>query len=572
MRGSWRPDRALTRRLNRLFGAENRDHGALAILAAFFLTVLVFAAALSLDITGRVAEARRDQAAADLAALDAARGVSLVTSQASIASAAQASALRNNINATVSGYAVTATAGTVVAGVFTPCVLSTCPSPNAVKVSVTTPYNDWIGRSHSELTRSAVAQLVSQTVTSCTPPSCTSTVQTASTAQFSIGSTLAEVQVGLGALSTNISAVGYQGLVSGQVTLGQLATQLGFSALSADQVLASNVTAATLMSAAAALLGTSNPAYVNLSNVAGVMAANATFGGSSNKINIGQALGLQQGNGVGLATNVNLLQLVDGGIQLANQQAGISANLSVTGLSPLADASFSVTAIVPPTISEPPNGLIGTTATNTQVTVLLTVDMNVSVTGILGLVAVHLPLTLTLGGATGTLTGIDCDDGVVKDLKLGSTFNDVNATVGAGTFSAVLGTIAGTIGGGATITSNPVSTATVSNSANFVTGSDTPVSVNSSLNAATTNVTSTLTLGSLSLSLLNAAVDTALNSTLTPLVSAIGSTLATLPVGVNVGNADYLGIQAACSVSGYANGLNSSGGSTTVISQPQLVQ
>jgi uncharacterized membrane protein len=583
---------SLLLRLRSVGGSEN-DRGALAVAAAIVLTVLVFATALSLDIAGRVSEVRRDQATADMAALTAAWQLPLLGVQSlsqvnsALTSTACTNALSNHVDCTISGYAVTATAGYYSGGTFSPCG-PVCVLPDAVKVMVTTPYNDFFGGSHSELTRTAVAQMVSNTATGYvpgvpgqpgepgydnypgepgfpgTPGTPPTPYQTLSTAQFSIGSTLAEVRAGLGSLGANLSAVGYQGLASGQVTLGWLATQLGFSTLTADQVLATNVTAGQLVSAVAGLLGPTNPAYANLSALASSMQLTTTFGGSNSKINLGQALGLQQGNGVGLGANVNLLSAVDGAIQLANTKAGIGATLGVS-LPGLTDARFSLTGITPATISEPPNGIIGTQATSTAVTVTLTVDLQVTVG--LDLVSVHLPLSLVVGGATGTLTGVDCTTAsppTVSDITVATAYNDVNATISGGSFSALDGLIGGTVTGSVPVTSAPVPTATVTTQYNWVTSTASgsgPVTVSSNLNGANANVSATLTLGSLSVVSLNAAVDTTLNSDLPTLLSSIGSALGSSSLGVNVGNADYLGIQAACAGAGWTGGTGGSGGS-----------
>ena len=93
----------------RRLGGVRRDRserGAITIVAAAFLTVLVFAAALSVDIGGRVQEIRRAQATADLAALDASRDLS---SDAATQDLAWRSALRNKVDHTKPGYVVTAT-------------------------------------------------------------------------------------------------------------------------------------------------------------------------------------------------------------------------------------------------------------------------------------------------------------------------------------------------------------------------------------------------------------------------------------------------------------------------------
>ena len=97
--------RPFVRRCGLLLGHAEGDRGVIAVLAAFLLTVTVTSAALSLDIAGRVAEVRRDQATADLAALDAARNLVLAQTLAAT------SARRNGVDNTKSGNTVTAVLG-----------------------------------------------------------------------------------------------------------------------------------------------------------------------------------------------------------------------------------------------------------------------------------------------------------------------------------------------------------------------------------------------------------------------------------------------------------------------------
>src|SRR3982074_1538572 len=86
--------RPFVRRCGLVLGHEQGERGVIAVLAALILTVTVTSAALSLDVAGRVTEVRRDQATADLAALDAVRN--LLSAQ----SIAAASAPRNGVDKT----------------------------------------------------------------------------------------------------------------------------------------------------------------------------------------------------------------------------------------------------------------------------------------------------------------------------------------------------------------------------------------------------------------------------------------------------------------------------------------
>ncbi|HEU5002637.1 MAG TPA: hypothetical protein VFW71_07660 [Actinomycetota bacterium] len=514
--GAW-----LARRFRYALRGPDGERGVIAILAAMLLTVMILGTAFAVDITGRVMELRRDQAAADLGALDASWGIQAGTYQ----TLAYASALRNGVDHTKSRTTVSAQLATYANG---NCTVGGV-SPNAVQVAVTTPYDDFFGASHSELTRYACAT-------------------NSGKAQFSVGTTLVDVNVGLNALGTSgsLGLVGYQGLASGNITLGALATQLGFGALSPDQVLAQNVTVGQLLSASSGLLNASgNPtAAAQLSLLA--TAVNLASHGSST-VNLGKVLNLQQGNGVGLGTGVNLLQLIEGGVQLANQNAGIALGLNASLLG-LTSISTNVTAIVPPTMSA--YGPVGISATNTQATVSLTIGFNVSVG--LSLFSVTLPINLTLGGATGTLTAIDCTSANPTDIKLGTWFLPVNTTISGGTIK-LLGLNVATTGGTVAIPNSSTSGTQVNEPTNFNfippgntpnPSLPTPVSVSSTLGTPT--VALTITPLGLPIALTTAVLDPLVGTLVSNVVNAIGPALGA-SIGANVDTADYLGNKASCS-------------------------
>jgi uncharacterized membrane protein len=495
----------------------------MAVLAAIVLTLMITATAFSVDTMGRVMGNRQDQATADLAALDSSWGLASCTTQ----SLATASAARNGVITTAKDVSVVATPGTYTNGSFSP---SACGS-GAVKVTVSSPYNDFFGGTFSQLSRSAIAT-------------------DSGKAQFSVGATLIDVKAGLGPFgSANLALVGYQGLASGNVTLGALATQLGFSALTPDQVLASSVTVGQLLTASAGLLTSSG----NPTAAAALTTLVGGFGGSfnsTNTITLGQALDLQQGTGVGLGTGINLLQMVQGGIQLANQKAGISLGLSASALG-LASVSASLSALVPATMS--PYGPIGVSATNTQVTVNVTVGVSV-----LGLVTVDVPLTITLGGAAGTLTGINCTSGSPTSITVAATLNAASVSVNDAGI-AVIGLTVASATGGVSVTNSTSPTETLTEPTNFVfnppnnsvlNASPTPQTI--SISATGAQTTSNLSLSVLGLpllvsgALLNSTLNSALLSAVPTIVNNISSVVGGL--GINVDSADYLGNKAACSI------------------------
>jgi uncharacterized membrane protein len=455
-----------------------------------------------------VAEVRRDQATADLAALDAARNL------AAVQTLAAASARRNGVDNTKSGNTVTAVLGqlSVVNGRN---VFSAGGSNSAVKVTVSTPYNDFLGGLKGHMVASASASSTGM-------------------AGFSIGATLVDINLGLGKFGgASLALVGYNGLAAGTVTLGALATKLGLSALTPDQVLATQVTVGQIVNASAALLGATSPAYATLTALGATLAGSAR--NTANAVQLGSVLGLQSGAGVGLGAMVNLMGALSGSVQLANEKAGLSANipLSIPGV---AAASFGVTAFVPPTIAYGP---VGTTATNTAVTVNLSVDLNISLS-LLSIAAVHLPITLALGGAIGTLKAIDCTGAAPVDIRMGTAFPSLSLNVSGG-YATLLGLpIATGLMGTITVASNPVADTVLNFPTNFSNNlaANVPVSVNSNLSSTVVaNLTGSGLTGGLLAGLLNT-----LSTVVLPIVNGVLSSL-TSALGITVGNADYLGIR-----------------------------
>jgi uncharacterized membrane protein len=474
---------------------------------------MITSAALALDVAGRVTEVRRDQATADLAALDAVRNLPL----AQIVAAA--SARRNGVDNTRSGYGVTATLGEMMV-VNGQNVFAAGRAQSAVQVTVTTPYNDFLGGSMGHMVATASATNMGM-------------------AGFAVGATLVDINAGLGKFGgASLPLVGYNGLAAGTVTLGDLATKLGFAALTTDQILAHAVTVSEVVNASAALLGATSPSYASLAALGTTLAGNARNG--ANPVQLGSVLGLTPGSGVGLNSSVNLLQALVGSVQLSNTKAGLSSNFVLAGL-PLnvAGASFGVTALVPPTIVYGP---LGITATNTQVTVNLTVDLSIGGLGVLGLsvVNVHLPMTVLLGGSVGTLKAIDCTAATPVDIKLGTAFPSVSFVTGAGSAS-LLGVNLGTVTGPISIVSNSVSDAVLTFPANFSQNlvANLPVKALSNLGAsAVANMSGTGLTGLLTPPVLNTVLASAMPLLVTNILASLTTNLA-----VSVGSADYVGIR-----------------------------
>ncbi|MGH2719137.1 MAG: hypothetical protein ACRDJU_11210, partial [Actinomycetota bacterium] len=413
------PSNFVARRFQRLFGGRDGDRGVFAILAALVMTVMVFATALSIDIMGRVSSLRSDQAAADVIALDAARGIANGTWQ----TLATASALRNGVPAADVSELI---------GDWNPAtnVFQVDPTNGqSIQVTIASKYDDWFGRSTSSLSRAAVAQIAQiNSTTPCTISPCSST--TFSTAQFSIGATLAEVNAGLGRFTVaNLSAVGYQGLANGSLSLGTLATDVGVGAGTVSGILNSSVTVGSLLNGYASLLNSNGDSNAGATLTALRSVLSASYAQTLNaSFTLGQFLGITSGNGMTLGTSVSFLQLFNGVVQVANGKAGIQSNLGIAGV-----GTASVSAIMPPTVS--PIGQPGVQATNSQVTA----TMSMPSVNLLGLVSIPLSLTVNVGGATGTLSSVDGCGTVASGIHVSTAFNNATIVVSGSVNVSLLG-------------------------------------------------------------------------------------------------------------------------------------
>jgi len=152
----------------------------------------------------------------------------------------------------------------------------------------------------------------------------------------------------------------------------------------------------------------------------------------------------------------------------------------------------------------------------------------------------HLPITLTLGGAIGTLKAITCANATPTSITLGTAFPSLTLNVSGGYITLLGLPLASNILGPITVVSNGVADAVLGFPANFSSNavSNLAVSVLSSLAlTGVANLTGAGLLGSLLADLLNVV-----GGVVVPLVLGIVASLTSL-LGITVGSADYVGIR-----------------------------
>jgi uncharacterized membrane protein len=385
-------------------------------------------ASLGIDIGRYAVEKKSDQKVADLAALDAARAIGLIlnsTNQAGYDTAAQtaasASAVRNGFTANGTTSTITAVTGSV----DSTNTFVQDASASAVRVIVASRVTNQFIAGVKDIKATAVA-LVGSPI-----------------AAFSVGSTLASLDTSrsfldpvlkgwLGATGS-LSAVSYDGLASGNVSLAKLQTALlsaGYNVGTVNQLLTTDVKVRDLLTASASALGTSTAKTEINDLLAASISSTAT-------IKLNQLLNVATpSDSAVLSGTVNVYQLVTGSAELMNGSsfAAVSTGLS---LGNYGSADVSVKLISPAQIGIGP---VGTTAENAQGVVKLVLHVKTSVlTALLPTLgtAVDVTLIYNVGEAKGTLSSIVCG----ASPSIGVSVNTSSVSVTGSATAALTGTI-----------------------------------------------------------------------------------------------------------------------------------
>lgn len=375
-------------------GAERDEKGAILILATVGMVIAMIAGGLAIDLGSLAQDARQDQKVADLAALDAVRGL-----PADYTTLAQASAARNGFP-TGPGYSVTAVEGGKVSG-----TCQAVPGAGSACVTVTSPHrNDFpfLG-GRTSMTRAGVASKTAF-------------------GGFMIGSSLATIDTSRSAIldrfmggmlkgsGLSINAVSWSGLASGSVTLEALRFQLasmGFAVGTVDELLAADITVAQLAQATAQALALQGPTAA-----ASLTALNALrtqiLATTLTTFKLGEFFSIAQGaSAAALATSLNVFQLITAGAQVANGNNFIDVPNVGISVGNVVSTRVRLQVIQPPQYYFGP---VGGSVSTAQIDLTVTPTLNLPV--MVGLASVtvtnQLPVRITGAGATGTLTAATC--------------------------------------------------------------------------------------------------------------------------------------------------------------------
>ena len=398
------------------------ERGAILVVSAAGLVMALIASALAIDI-GRLAQsAREDQKIADLAALDAIRGV-----PANFQALAEASATRNGFPLGTAGYSLVAYEGTksgnscqTVAGSGTACVVVTSPHANKFP---------FVG-GRSSMTRAGMASKTAF-------------------GGFYIGSSLVTLDTSRSAIlnrvmggmlrgsGLSVSGVSWSGLTTANVTLEALRTQLvsmGVTAGSVSELMNANLTMNQLLTATAAAMTQEGETAAEVAVLNALLTqVTAT---TLTSFQLGELMSVATGaDNTALASELNVFQLVTAAAQVANGDNFVNiSDLGVTVPNVLT-TKVSLQVIEPPQYYFGPVGQ-GVSTGQIKLTVTPSLNLPVSVAGLASVTVTNdLPVNFQGAGATGTLSAATCGAGagisVTVDPKAfsGSATASLNARV-----------------------------------------------------------------------------------------------------------------------------------------------
>jgi uncharacterized membrane protein len=385
------------------------ERGAVAVLAAISMLMIMAAVALSFDIGNMVWRQRQIQGVVDLASLDAVRALSdrrdpTLTRCAQALTYARQAAARNNFDYSLSGYSLSVQLGTVNASTKAWSMLSDCTSnldpstANAVKVTASRPVvAKFLPGSDNVLGNAIASNNPEATIGMGT---WAARVNTSYTSQFDKIITCMGKGGGTCSSSAGLTVAGYSGLANATINMGSLFTSLGIG--TANDIANTQVSYKNMLTAAATILNTQGGATnVAAATALGTLAASAD---STLKFKFGDFIDASTGYADAAAANVNVLELVGTSVEVANTAHFVEVDnlgLTVPGVSNL---NLKMSVIEAPVWKTGPVGISVHTA---QIRTQLEMSVGSVLVGV-----TQVPITLKLyvesANGTGTLTNVAC--------------------------------------------------------------------------------------------------------------------------------------------------------------------
>jgi len=402
---------------------RDRQRGAIGLMAALTMALALLCMLVVVDSGRLFLEKRTLQRIADMAALEAASLNGTCAGSNTASAYAVQSATRNGFTVTDNSRTLTTRCGTLTTG---------ADSRRSFSVDATRSEAIEVVVSHS-VARSIAAGIGAMFDTHPTPENIQLTAVAVATpplpplAQLTIKSTLATIDSAKGnVLNTlwggllggtlNISVAGWNGLTNANINLlsylNQLALDVGVKAGDYTSLLGTSISVTQLLNTSTKVLSQSSPAVQAAIN--SLLSVNAIASGT--KIKLQDLLTVQTGlPSSGLDTHLNLFQLVEAFVQVANTQSAAFATIPANVLG-LAGVTVKVKVIEPPQLSAIGNPILAKanpTGPNqiyvrtAQVRTLISVDLG----------AVNAALSL-VNGLLSTVIGLLNALGLNIDLKL----------------------------------------------------------------------------------------------------------------------------------------------------------
>lgn len=365
------------------------ERGSVLFIVALSLSVLVTCTALTVDL-GRVSGLRRDlQNVADAVALDLVRLVDGRTAAEVVGDPRWQATLDASLER--NGFTPSGSRTVVVAvGSYDPVVESFTPAsgssvPRAVRVVATDHLDHAFAPGGTTTRRQAVAS------------------QQAA-AGLRLGSFAARLDSGRSALlqglvgdALGVSAVSYQGLAGGSVGLGDLATELGLSLGSADEVARASVALVDVVRAQAEVLrrGGDTARAALLDQVALALPAPSTPVAAGDLVAL-----VGGGEEAAAAARLDALELLTATAFVANGSAFLDVPSVALGVPGVATTTSRLRIVEQPVLAFGP---VGTSARTAQLRLETSVAVSVA-----GLASVTVALAVDVASATATIADVGC--------------------------------------------------------------------------------------------------------------------------------------------------------------------
>jgi len=410
------------------------QRGAIGLMAAATLGIALVFLLLVIDSGRLYMEKRKLQAIADIAALEAVqRKGDCLAATNTAPTYAGASAVRNGY-VIPPGSALIVKCGVLTTGATNQRVFSAdSTKTDAIQVTASRPVMTsvagglWAMANGGGYNLNTQLSAVAVAAPKILPPQAQLTIKSTLVTVDSTKSAALNLLFGqlLGG-SLNLSVAGWQGLVDTNINLlsflNQLALNVGVTAGAYDQLLTKTVKISQLFDAAITVLSAGgNTASVAVSGLTSIKAIVGNL-----DVTLGSLLQLQTGAvSAGLNTSLNVFQLAEAFVQLANTKNGVVASVPVN-IPGLLNGGVKLKVIQPPqlsTIGDPTYAKDGTSATRIYVK---TAQLSLGLT--LGLPVLDLPVVdVALNGLIGPLS--DALNNLLS-LNLGGTVSSLLCALG----------------------------------------------------------------------------------------------------------------------------------------------